>query len=111
MAVTLQTTTKPVVTLTTQRPTLSVVLDGVSKELPITFNAEEFKQLTKYVDANGDTDASGFVDFFVDFAAKYLGDAIKECGSDQLLVLMNTWSELYKEETGVSVGEQVPSLA
>lgn len=111
MAVTLQTTTKPVVTLTTQRPTLSVVLDGVSKELPITFNAEEFKHLAKSVNADGDTDAPSFVDFFVDFAAKYLGDAIKECGSDQLLVLMKTWSELYKDETGVSLGEQVPSLA
>lgn len=72
------------VTLKRERPALTVNIGDDQYRVPLTFNRSEFAEIGAAEDKVKATN---------DFFAKYLGDAFEELGDDDLMVLLNAWTE------------------
>lgn len=104
-----------VFSFSTKRQMMTVEMDGVIKQLPLSLTSDEFKEFAKVNSAaieNG-TDSpdaemlTDMLEWFVDFAATYLGDDFRNAGTDAYMPLMKLWFEKYTAaNNGVSVGER-----
>lgn len=96
--------------ISTKRPAMDVEIDGEVKSLPVSLNSQEFGSFAKLqgeVKGKDKNEASvEFVEWFLDFASKYLGDDFRQVGSEAFTPLLTAWLEQYNEANGVSAGER-----
>lgn len=78
-------------TLTSERPSLAVEVDGEVRKLPVTLNRAELASMMK-TKAGGAARPEEFMEWFYSFARRYLGDVVDECGDDALSSLIREWS-------------------
>lgn len=104
-----------VFSFSTKRPMMTVEMDGVLKQLPLSLTSDEFKTFTTVNGAAIEKDADSLdaemveqlLAWFIDFASTYLGDDFRLAGTDVFIPLMKLWIEKYAEANGgVSVGER-----
>ena len=79
-----------------ERPTITVNLAGDERELPVTFDSDDFAIIGKYED-----EGDGMRAFF----AKYLGDVVYKLGDNHLTKLLAAWTEQRKAIGEPDLGE------
>lgn len=88
------------ITLKRERPVLTVNIGDEQKRVPLTFNRAEFERMGATEDK---------AEAMNGFLAKYIGEAFEELGDDDLIVLLNAWTEARSELGMPDMGESSAS--
>lgn len=105
--------------LNTKRQTMVVTVDGVDKELPLQPTSDEMAEYYRATGMNATFDSDGNMHlgeigmegvtgtslWFRDYAARYLGDSVRDAGYEDLQALKEAWDAEREALLGATEGE------